>query len=429
MMPTPRILLSYCFVALAAHAPVMRASIAQPPPGAGGPPPARVTTDKVRLETVERWREVTGELRAPLRSTLATQRAGLVVQLNVEAGDRIEAGRVVAKLDDRTARLEVEQAEAKLATSQANAVEREALMEKARRDLQRMDTSFNKAGATQSELDDARSNLAIAESRIAQSRTEIAHSQAEVRLAQKSLDDLTIKAPFSGTIIAKRTEVGQWVTEGGAIAELIALDMIDAWLDVPEGLAERLRPGLVPAPEAGSASAAEPAADPSMVQIRLPSLASLTENSPDYILAPVAGIVPSGDPRSRLFPVRVRLENKDNRLKPGMSVVGLVPSGDAEQALTLSKDALLRNETGPFVYYSNNGVAAIAPVTVLYGASTGGAERRLVVRSPMLSEGVEVVIEGNERIFPGQPLIKLNTAEQDTSATKVPAKNPANTPG
>lgn len=363
------------------------AAVAQPR-GGGGPPPATVMTDPVRVETIEQWREVTGELRATVRSTLAARRAGLVVQLNVEAGDRVEAGRVLAKLDDRDARLAVEQAQATIETRKAVVREREAELGKAQRDLARMQTSFNRAGATQSELDDAESAVAIAEAQLSQAQTEVAWGESDLRIAEKYLDDMTIKAPFKGTVVAKRTEVGQWVNEGGAVVEMVALDSIDAWLDVPEAAVGRLK---------NAGEGAE-------VQVRVPALGAgetADGTAGDTLSATVTAVVPQADPLSRLFPVRVRLANAENRLKPGMSVIGMVPTGAMGPSMTISKDAVLSNEAGAYVYFDAGGVAAIAPVSVRRAVGT-----RVVVSSPMLREGMEVVVEGNERMFPGQPLMR-----------------------
>lgn len=360
------------------------ASLAQP---TGGPPPARVVTDPVRQETVERWREVTGELRAPLRAALAAQSAGLVVQITVEAGDRVEAGKVIAKLDDRTARLEVARAEATVATRNAIVTERQAAVDKARRDLERFRHAFNQSSATQSELDDATTAVTLAEARLAQARAEVAWAESDLALARKRLDDMTIRAPFSGVVIAKRTETGEWVDSGGQLAELVSLDSIDAWLDVPEKYIGRLRAGTT-----GQIDAVP------TVRIRVAAL-----GPGESISAPISGIVPSADPLSRLFPVRARIDNRDGRLKPGMSVVGLVPSGESEPSLSVSKDAVLRGETGPYVYYDNSGVAARAPVSIV---DTAGDGARLMVTSPVLRPGMDLVTEGNERLFPGQPLMK-----------------------
>jgi len=355
-----------------------------------GPPPAKVRVDAVREESVERWRQVTGELRAVLRSTVAAEQAGQVIEFAIDPGDYVEKGQTIARLDDQLAQLEVERARATFRTREASITEQTVTLDKSKRDLQRIEDSYARSGASQIELDTIRTTVASTDAKLAQARSELASAQADIKLAEKRLADMTVKAPFAGVIIAKRTEVGQWVSEGDTVLELVALDTLDAWLDVPEAFAARLLPhnGVV-----------------AEVVLRVPSLKAIG-SEPEF-RARVSSVIPSADPLSRLFPVRVRLENKGSTddvrqpgpLRPGMTVVGMVPTGEPQMAMTISKDAVLRNEAGAYVYFDGGGVAAIAPVRVEYAIGD-----RVVIQSPALRPGVRVVIEGNERMFPGQPL-------------------------
>ena len=374
----------------------------------GGPPPAKVRLDDVRQEAVERWREVTGELRAVRRSIVAAEEPGQIVDLPVEAGDRITSGQVIARLDDALARLEVERATALVQTREAIVAERIATLEKSQRDLARIEDSFARAGAAQIEIDEARTNKANAEARLLQARADVAWARADLRSAAKRFEDMTIEAPFDGVAVSRRTELGQWVREGDAVIELVALDALDAWLDVPEAFAARLFPKDGHSPE---------------VVLRVPALRA--SGIDETIRATVSSVIPAADPLSRLFPVRVRLQNKPvvasadasngGPLRPGMTVVGLIPTGETTLALTVHKDAILRNETGPFVYFDGGGVAAIAPVRIDFAVG-----QRVVVQSPALQPGMKVVIEGNERMFPGQPLLVMDAAPGSGPAAARP---------
>ncbi len=380
-------------------------------PAQQGPPPAAVRVDEARMETVERWREVTGELRSVRRATVAAEQQGQVLELAVEPGDHVEQGQLLARLDDVLAQLEAERARATVRTREAIITERSVAWEKAKRDLQRIEDSYSRAGASQIELDDIRTSIANAESRVAQARSELAYAQSDVRLAEKRLADMVINAPFAGVVVAKRSEVGQWVSEGDSVVELVALDALDAWLDVPEAFAARL------IPKNGA---------PIEVVLRIPAMRAVGVETERR--AAVSSVIPAADPLSRLFPVRARLANagaagvpgSTGPLRPGMTVVGLVPTGEPHQALTVHRDAVLRNESGSFVYINAGGVAAIAPVRVEFASGD-----RVVVQSPLLKAGSQVIIEGNERMYPGRPLKIQNTPPPaaDTPATPAAARS------
>lgn len=342
--------------------------------GGGGPPPQLVKVDAIRLEKVEQRREVTGEVRAVRRSSVASEEAGLVTALLVDVGDQDEKGRPLARLHDRLRALEVEQRQAEALSRRAQVEEERARLDKARRDLRRIESLASKAGASQNEVDDAATGTREAEARLARTEADLSQAEAEERWASQRLADMEILAPFSGRVIAKGTEVGQWLREGDTVVELVALDEVDVVLDVPERFLGAL-----------TASGAE-------VELRLPALK-------ESLRAGAFTIVAQGDRLARTFPVRVRLKNPDERLRPGMSAVGLAPTGTPMEALTAHKDAVMRNDAGSFVWFDAGGTAQVAPVELLFAVGD-----RVVVRSPTLKAGMRVLIEGNERVFPGQPI-------------------------
>jgi RND family efflux transporter MFP subunit len=365
-----------------------------------------VTTDKARTETVPQFREVPGALRPAMRSTVAARQAGLVVQINVDPGGRIEAGKVLAKLDDRYVRLEVTKAEAQAAIRRAAVSERQAGVDKAKRNAQRYEAAFKASGVTEGELDEARTAQAEAEARLAQAQAELSASEAELGLAKERFQDMTIRAPFTGVVAAKRAEAGEWVTQGAPVAELVASESIDAWLDVPEGMSDGLRTGA----GSGGTVGAE-----MQVRVSLPAAAAGAEDSrrggTDIVqIAKVAGFVPAGEPGAKSVRVRARLENPGGRMQPGMRVVGLVPTGQSGPGLTVAAAAVHQRESGTVVVFEADGRAAIAPVAVV--AVLGD---RVVVTSPVLKDGMEVVVDGGREMVVGQAV--------ERSTATVPAGN------
>jgi len=343
-------------------------------PSEGGPPPAKVVVDPARMERVEGLREVTGELRAVRRSLIASEEAGRVVELTVAEGDEIEAGGVIARLDDAIARLERDQTAAQIEVRKATVQEREADLEKAERDLARLQELQQRSSASENEVLDAKTAVTAAAARLAEAKAELRTAEVSLALAKERLEDMQVTAPFTGRVVTKRTEVGQWVREGDAVVELVQLDRIEAWLSVPERFINRL---------------AEPGAT---VPIRVTALGETLEGT-------VAQIVPAADRLSRIFPVRATLPNDDGLLRPGMSATGLAPTGQDVDVLTVHKDAILRDGAGAYVFINAGQVAAAARIEELF--PVGG---RMAIRSRQIEEGTEVVVEGNERLYPGQPL-------------------------
>ena len=133
-------------------------------------------------------------------------------------------------------------------------------------------------------------------------------------------------------------------------------------------------------------------------------------------------IIPQVDQRSRSFTVVVTLDDHDGRLTPGMSLSAWVPTGDRSDELTLSSDAVLRNDIGAYVYVARGGGlgtpgnAVPANVQVRFPV-----DDRVVVESTALQPGDLVVVEGNERLFPGAPVIPRQRA---AAAADEPDREP-----
>jgi multidrug efflux pump subunit AcrA (membrane-fusion protein) len=182
-------------------------------------------------------------------------------------------------------------------------------------------------------------------------------------------------------------EAGQWADRGDAILEIAQLDPIEVWIDVPER-------HILPMRSSGAS-------------IRVTARAT-----GESFEATEMHIVPQGAEGARTFPVRLRLENPDRRLLPGMSVTASVPTGTVEPRLLVPADAMLRDDAGWFVYTATGETNALMalPARVEPLVSVNGMTAVRVVAGPLFP-GALVVIEGNERIlFPGQPLAVTNAS-------------------
>jgi len=337
-------------------------------------PTASVVVEPAALRPVEQWRRVTGELRAPSRARLAVQEQGLVTEVAIRAGDEVEQGQVLVKLDDERAVIAVDRVKAERDASKAIVEQRVAELDLAEADLARLERVATSVSTAPGELDDTRTAAHAAKARLAQAEADLAVVEADLRLAERRLSDMTIVAPFEGQVTERSVDVGEWVSEGDPIAEILALDPLEAWLDVPERYIERL------SRSAGS------------IRVRIDALEEERE-------AVSVSIIPLAEMRSRLFPVRVELANPDERMRPGMTVAGLVPTGSVEPSLLVHKDAIRRDDAGAFVYFDGAGVAAVARVQTLFAVGD-----HIAIRQGALPPDANVVVEGNERLFPGQPL-------------------------
>jgi RND family efflux transporter MFP subunit len=206
--------------------------------------------------------------------------------------------------------------------------------------------------------------------------------QALVDRLTDQLAKHTIVSHFDGYVTTQHAEVGDWVTKGDPVLEVIALDTVEVKVNVPEKYIDFVRLG-------------------EHVQVQV---AALTDpNFPGQ----VAMIIPEADLRARTFPVRIRVQNRPHGsgplLKAGMMARAMLPTGSRSKAMLVSKDALVLGGERPVVFVvdfdTQDGRAGkVRHVGVQLGVAVGN---RIQVDGP-LKPGQRVVVRGNERLRPGQ---------------------------
>ncbi len=355
---------------------------------AQGPPAAAVRVDQVRMERVQERRMITGDIRAVRRSRIAAQEPGIVVEMPVREGEIIEKNPLLAQLDSSRLSIELRQLEANQQVLQSAIRERQLLLQLERNDAESMRMAYERQGANAKEMRDADTALSVAQARLAQAEHQVTVLKARIDLLTKRVADMGIRAPFSGLVVAKHTDIGEWVGEGDAVVELVSVDAVEVWLDVPQDYFDSVRGNKY------------------SVAIEIESTGRAYQSSTHRVIAQL-------DPKARMFSLVVPLGNLDGDLAPGMSVLGWVPTGVEGNHLTVSKNAVLRSDAGPYVYVvrqlqdGDPPTAVRVPVQILFPQHV-----RYVVRTRELQESDLVVVEGNERLFPMSPIKPLGPGEE-----------------
>ena len=346
---------------------------------------------------------------------------GRVVEFPLDEGDRVEQGEKLAQLLTDTIKLEVETAEAELQLRQQQLAELEngtrpeeieqskarmmaaqARMTYANARRKRAENLFRDGRAMSEEERDEMISLAVEaeqayleakavhqlavegprKEQIAQARAQVAMMQATTDRLKDQLAKHTVIARFSGYVTAEHTEVGQWVARGDPVAEVSALDEVEVVAYVVEQYVPHIRAGM-------------------QVSVEVPALAGRN------FVGVVSAVVPQADVQARTFPVKVRVKNEvtdgEPLIKSGMYARVMLPTGNKQVANLVSKDALVLGGPQPAVFVvdvaapnAQQGKARAVPVQL--GIADGGWIHVIGGVTP----GQLVVVQGNERLRPGQ---------------------------
>jgi RND family efflux transporter MFP subunit len=254
-----------------------------------------------------------GYVTARRQATVSSKITGKVVQVNVEEGMRVEEGQVLARLDDRQARLELDLALSQLGSAGKALAETEANLARAGKDLARHRELAARGVTSASELDSAQAEAEALAARLALQREEIEVARRGVAIARQLLDDTVIRAPFSGVAISKDAQPGEMVSPvsaGGGftrtgISTIVDMASLEIEVDVNEAYIQRVLPNQ---------------------RVR----ATLDAYPESPFPARVITTIPAADREKATVKVRIGFEALDARILPDMGVKVAFLSEDPE---------------------------------------------------------------------------------------------------
>ena len=386
-------------------------------PKKSGPPPAPVTTARVEEGAFTKPVRLTGTVEALASTTLSSEVAGYVAELMVEAGDAVREGQALGQIRALPHRLSLQRAQAMaqvdrerllelktgtrredLEVAKANLAKAKVTANMARKTHQRSVSLQQRQIVSDEEFDQAYERMeegqaevavrqAIYERALAGARKEeiaaaqarAAASQAEAEMAKDRLERATIRAPFNGVITFKHTEVGAWVAVGDELFDLEKNHKVRVRVDVPEAFYNSIPIG-------------------SEVSMTFDSAPNAT------FVGQVTQKIPRAQGRSRAFPVKVELDNPQGLLATGMLArVNLKTPHEGQTSVIVPRDALVPRGPKQILYRVQDKDGQ--PVAEMLEVKSGRYFGEAVEVFGDLRAGDRVVVRGNERLRPGQPLV------------------------
>ncbi len=335
-------------------------------------------TAKVALQDVSQWIRANAsiELAPKQRAKISTLVAGRVDEINVKPGESVRVGQPIVRL--HSPELEAVQLEFVQASEAHSLAER---LLKAREDLV-------KTGATPAKL-------------IIESQTEHQQSHARLEIALQKLTALGISkqridslaetkkldptiiltSPIEGTVAHVDMELGQNVETNEHLAEVVNLAEVYAVAQVLESDASLVRPGM-------------------------PITVTFASRPADQIEGVIESVGVSMDAAKRVLPVRIRLDNKEGWLRPGMFGRVAIKIAEMENAVVAPRTAIVRRGGRPFVLMEES-------------------DRKYLRKPVRLGVASGDVVEVLEGAFPGHRLVTTGSHELEALLGNPPAPAPA----
>jgi membrane fusion protein (multidrug efflux system) len=320
------------------------------------PPIPVETTTPVRGE-VRAVYSGTAPIEAIAEADVVAKVAGEVRYLNVEEGDVVSAGEVLAQLDGDRLRLELGQSEANL--------------RKLQRDFER-----NK---------DLSEKGLLSEGDFEKIQYEMEALEAQFNLAKLELDYTYIRAPIDGVVSERMVKLGNTIIEGEALFRVTSLEPLVTYLFVPER-------------EYRSIASGQP------VGIEIDALPG------ESITASVTRVSPIVDPATGTFKITIEIRDQAQRVKPGMFGRIAIIYDQRANALKIPRTALIEDAAGTSVFVVEEEIARRRAV------ETGYSDSGMVEVLSGLDDGDEVVTVGQAGLKQDSKITVINRPEDSEGA-------------
>lgn len=329
----------------------------------------------------------TGTLEARVKTVISPRIQGILSEVLVDQNDSVQAGQLLARLDDDELELQVDVAESALASARASAqrvradeARAEAVVHQAQLEHQRIAGLLTNRISSQADFDKAIELLNVASADLRRSQAAIVEADSQVLTAEKQLAYQTelltytrIVSPYDGLVVRRDRDPGGVIVPGGSLMQVISTNEIwvSAWVD------ETAMTGLAPG-------------QPARVVFR-------SEDARSYP-GEVARLGLEADRETREFVVDVRVNRLPKIWAVGQRAEVFIETGRKSGVLTVPPQFLQWRNNRPGVFVSERGAAVWREV------SPGLRGQASIEIAQGLSEGEQVLVarDAKTQLRPGQ---------------------------
>lgn len=292
---------------------------------------------------------ITGKIEAVQAANVVSKVPGKVAAVNVDIGSFVRTNEVLVSLDADDFAANVKVTEAAVDAGQV-------AYDLAAASYERGKELFAANAITQAEFDNNYKGAYL------KAEAGLRSAQANLEKAQISYADMFIKAPFNGIITARNINVGEIATTQTTVISMVNLEQVVIKGCVGEEHVNKLKLDQE-------------------VQVRVSAVSSA------MFTGRIVNISLAADPQTKAYPVKIKIDNPNYLLKPGMFAEVKITTSQ-EQCLMVPRQAVLDEQDKKVVFVLDNGVARKRFVEV------GLADDRNVAVTSGLQEGETIIVSG-----------------------------------
>lgn len=352
-----------------------------------------VTVHKVTKNDINSEVSYTGEIKALEESDVAPKVSATIMELNYDIGDYVEAGDVLAVLDDTDYRLSYNQTLAAYNSAVSSLTQMKTQLETAISSAQmeynsaldnynRQKVLFDAGAISKVTFESAETRLKNAElnlnsaktnynttvgSNQASSQAAVDSAKAALDIASNSLNNTRIVSPISGYVANRNGNVGQIASAGSPMFSIKNSEVVNIEISVTES--------VIP-----------------YITTDTKAIINVETANAKNIEGLVSAVNTVKSPQTGMYTVRIKVDNKDENLKIGMMADVVLHTQTSENALIIPNDAIMQDDDGYYVYVVNKNIAEKRVIKI------GVSNNDFTEIKSGLKENEVVVVSGKEYI-------------------------------
>jgi RND family efflux transporter MFP subunit len=330
-----------------------------------------VETGTLKRGNVAAYLTVVGNLIGQQTVDIAPRTGGRLLSVNVQLGDRVRRGQVLAKVEDREIVEQVRAAEASQKVSEATIRQREADLKVAEISFDRAKNLYTRQLLAKQALDDAESRYIASVAQLDLSKAQLSQNDARLQELQINLQNTSVTSPVDGFVGKRSVDPGAMVNTNTAIASVVDISRLRLIVNVVEKDLRLVSPG-----------------DPAVVEV--------DAYPGEKFSGKIARVAPVLDPATRTATMEVEIPNSDYKLKPGMYARINLTVEEHTNVLVVPKNAVVDYSNARGVWVPNeNDRAAFVPL-------------KLGIENTELMEVLDGMKEGTKFVTTGAGAVRNN---------------------
>ena len=289
--------------------------------------PIPVTTEKAVRKTILQTVSATGKIQPEVEVKISPEVAGEIIELPVEDGMKIKKGDLLVKIRPDSYKALLEQQEAAISSAKATNLQQKATMLKTAQDLKRADDMYAKKTISIQEFNAAQAAADVAKNTYESSLHEIERAEAGSSQARDQLSKTTVYSPIDGTVTILNSKLGERIVATGQFAgtevmRVADLNHMEARVDVNENDVVNVKIG-------------------DKAKIKIDAYGDRKFHGIVYQIANTGTTTGSGTQEEVTnFQVKVRIEDHDVPLKPGLSCTADIETNMVKDAVAVPMQAV-----------------------------------------------------------------------------------------